>query len=104
MYGKKGRLKSTRKKYSHVISKQETTKLKIELSGDAIRAENKRRLKHNNSRAVSIGKTPPLPIIRPSFVGVSTRRHVTMSNKYLCGQLSVLCDAMSHNGIQHPWR
>ena len=74
------------------ISKQDTTRIKIELAGAEIRKENKRRKK--------IDMEP----ISPSFIGVSTRRMVTQSNKILCGKLSVLCDTMRWNGITYPWR
>ena len=63
------------------ITKQESTRLKIELAGAALRREG----------------------VKPSFIGVSTRRHVTQSNKYLCGKLSVLCGTMRENEIAYPW-
>lgn len=97
------------------VTKQESTKLKIELAAEVIRHENTRRKKLNkkNKRAIKEGNASKLPILKPSFIGVSTRRAtgiiggtscVTQSNKFLCGKLSKLCAVMRKAGITYPWR
>jgi hypothetical protein len=89
------------------ITKQESTKIKIELAGEAIKKENDYRRKHNKAPAVVEGIMKELPIIRPSFIRVNQRStvdSVTRSNKYLCGRLSVLCDVMRKHGIPYPWK
>lgn len=101
------------------IPKKEVTRLKIELAGAAIRAENDRRKEYNKSLTARIRKSSPLPMIRPSFVHTTRKPNfgdarnagpikgmdtIVLSNKYLCGKLSVLCDVMRENGIKYPWK
>lgn len=94
------------------ISKQGITATKIELAVQAIAEENKRRKKYNKGLWRS-KEAPRLPMIRPSYARIHTRKArdefggksgVMASNKYLCGRLSALCDALRMAGIRYPWR
>lgn len=98
---------------------QDITAHKIEMASDAIKAENNRRRKLNKKKShikLPDGRTfvaNPMPMLRPSYQEVGTRRaidkygykgKVIASKKFLVGRLGHLCQVMRDNDIAYPWR
>lgn len=116
-------------------SKRETSLLKIEMASESLRAENKRRRKHNEKERKKalkriekeVGRKMPslkvkhvsteLPMLAPVFVPVGRKYTASSTNpqniksmytlihsqKYLCGRLGALCQALREANIPYPW-
>jgi len=80
-------------KKKFMIPKRETTQTKIDLARDAIFEKT--------------GWKPHAPIYRKiaqNLGPIKGMHTIPISNKRLCGMLSLLCDIMREEGIAYPWR
>jgi hypothetical protein len=100
------------------MGKRESTLLKIEMASEAIKKENTRRKKLNKKarkdfekrgkegRLLRIFSPAAVPTARrtPKNMGrVMSMYSIVRSNKYLCGELSALCQVLRMAGLPYPW-